>query len=116
MDDVTPGELATRFAGSFDLYQNDGRNTWHSINYIASHDGFCLHDLYSYTDDGQRAWNQGADAILQRQATRNGFAFPMASAGVPMFTGDGRNVPDSEWQREPLQRRCRVKLFGLKKI
>ncbi|MEJ7636530.1 MAG: isoamylase [Singulisphaera sp.] len=87
LEDVTPGELATRFAGSRDLYQDDGRKPWHSINFIAAHDGLCLRDLYSYTDDAQKAWDQGRDPILQRQATRNGFALPMLSAGVPMFTG-----------------------------
>jgi glycogen operon protein len=87
IDDVTPGELATRLAGSRDLFQGNGRKPWHSINYLASHDGLCLRDLYTYTDGGQKAWNQGGDQLLQRQATRNGFAFPLLSAGVPMFTG-----------------------------
>jgi glycogen operon protein len=87
IDDVTPGELALRFAGSDDLYRSNGRKPWHGVSYLASHDGFCLRDLYTYTDGGQNAWNQGGDAMLQRQATRNGFAFPMLAAGVPMFTG-----------------------------
>ncbi len=84
---VTPAELATRFAGSRDLYQDDGRKPWHSINSLVEHDGPCLRDLYAFNIDGRRAWNQNGDVSLQRQATRNGFAFPLLSIGTPMFTG-----------------------------
>jgi len=85
-NDITPGKLAIRFAGSDDLYRDDGRMPWHSINSIVEHDGFCLHDLYRFTGDGN-SWNQNGDPVLQRQATRNGFALPLLSAGTPMFTG-----------------------------
>jgi glycogen operon protein len=84
---VTPGDLATRFAGSRDLYQDDGRKPWHSINALVEHDGPTLRDLYSFNIDGRRAWNQNGDASLQRQAGRNGFALPLFSIGVPMFCG-----------------------------
>ncbi len=40
--------LATRLAGSADLYIRDGRKPFHSINFITSHDGFTLNDLVSY--------------------------------------------------------------------
>ena len=40
--------LATRFAGSSDLYQQNDRRPGNSINFITSHDGFTLHDLVSY--------------------------------------------------------------------
>jgi isoamylase len=40
--------LATRLAGSSDLYLRDGRKPFHSINFITSHDGFTLNDLVSY--------------------------------------------------------------------
>jgi isoamylase len=39
--------LATRLAGSSDLYQNS-REPAHGINFITCHDGFCLQDLVSY--------------------------------------------------------------------
>ncbi len=42
------GALATRLAGSSDLYQPGGRRPYHSINFITSHDGFTLNDLVSY--------------------------------------------------------------------
>jgi isoamylase len=41
-------ELANRLTGSSDLYQDDGRHPYASINFIAAHDGFTLHDLVSY--------------------------------------------------------------------
>jgi isoamylase len=41
-------ELANRLTGSSDLYQDDGRHPFASINFIAAHDGFTLHDLVTY--------------------------------------------------------------------
>lgn len=102
-DPVTPGQMATRFAGSSDLFGDDGRRPWHSVNFIVSHDGFTLRDLYSYNaknnkrgwpfgpsdggEDNNNSWDQGGDATLQRQAARTGLALLMMSAGVPMITG-----------------------------
>ncbi len=40
--------VATRIAGSSDLYLRDGRKPFHSINFLTSHDGFTLNDLVSY--------------------------------------------------------------------
>ncbi|MBR0192330.1 MAG: glycogen debranching protein GlgX [Thermoguttaceae bacterium] len=40
--------LATRLAGSSDLYKAGGRAPYHSINFVTSHDGFTLNDLVSY--------------------------------------------------------------------
>ena len=42
------GALATRLAGSSDLYLRDGRAPFHSVNFMTCHDGFTLHDLVSY--------------------------------------------------------------------
>lgn len=100
---VTPGQLATRFAGSSDLYGDDGRKPTASVNFMVAHDGFTLKDLYSCNsknngqpwpfgpsdggDDSNHSWDQGGSATLQRQAARNGLAFLMLSAGVPMMTG-----------------------------
>lgn len=47
-DDYLSSGAATRLAGSADLYQDDGRKPYHSVNYITSHDGFTLNDLVSY--------------------------------------------------------------------
>lgn len=103
VENVTPGELANRFSGSSDLYQDDGRAPFNSINFMVAHDGFTLDDLYSCnaknntqpwpygpsdggTDDNL-SWDQGGIAADQRKAARNGFAFLMLSGGTPMMTG-----------------------------
>ncbi|MDQ3577601.1 MAG: glycogen debranching protein GlgX, partial [Actinomycetota bacterium] len=46
----TLGEFASRITGSSDLYQNDGRRPFASINFVTAHDGFTLNDLVSYND------------------------------------------------------------------
>jgi glycogen operon protein len=100
---VTPGELANRFAGSSDLYGDDGRRPWNSINFMVAHDGFTLKDLYSCNgknnnqtwpygpsdggNDTNYSWDQGGIAADQRKAARNGLSFLLLSAGTPMFTG-----------------------------
>ncbi|HEV8693024.1 MAG TPA: isoamylase [Lysobacter sp.] len=103
VDTVTTGTLASRFAGSSDLYGDDGRKPWHSINFIVAHDGFTLNDLYMFNtkqnnqpwpygpsdggEDNNNSWDQGGIAADQRKAARTGLAFMMLSAGVPMITG-----------------------------
>lgn len=47
--------LATRLAGSSDLYQEGGRAPYHSINFVTSHDGFPLADLVSYATKHNKA-------------------------------------------------------------
>lgn len=102
-DAVTPGTLASRFAGSSDLYGDDGRRPWNSVNFMVAHDGFTLADLYACNtknnsqawpygpsdggSDDNRSWDQGGVAADQRRAARNGQAFLMLSAGTPMMTG-----------------------------
>ncbi|HEU4413029.1 MAG TPA: isoamylase [Polyangiaceae bacterium] len=100
---ITPGQLAARFAGSSDLYGDDGRKPWHSVNFVVAHDGFTLRDLYAYNgknnlqpwpfgpsdggEDTNHSWDQGGNPAAQRQAARNGLALLMLSSGVPMLTG-----------------------------
>jgi glycogen operon protein len=100
---VTTGTLATRFAGSSDLYGDDGRKPWNSVNFLVAHDGFTLGDLYRCNsknntqawpygvsdggEDNNNSWDQGGVQADQRKAARNGFALAMLSAGVPMITG-----------------------------
>jgi glycogen operon protein len=103
VENVPPAELARRWAGSSDHFQDDGRKPWHSINFIVAHDGFTLRDLYSYNTrqnnqpypkgpsdggaDHNRSWDQGGNPAAQRQAARTGLVLLMVSAGVPMITG-----------------------------
>ncbi|MDP3673303.1 MAG: isoamylase [Telluria sp.] len=100
---VTTGQMATRFAGSSDLYGDDGRKPWHSVNFISAHDGFTLKDLYGCNsknnlqawpygpsdggEDNNNSWDQGGIAADQRKAARNGMALMLLSAGVPMLVG-----------------------------
>jgi len=54
--------LATRMAGSSDLYQEGGRAPYHSINFVTSHDGFTIADLVSYSEKHNEANGEyGAD-------------------------------------------------------
>jgi glycogen operon protein len=102
-------EMATRLAGSSDLYEQSGRRPYASINFITAHDGFTLADLVSYNDkhneangeenaDGERhnlSWNCGVEGattdprILELRAAqrRNFMATLMLSVGVPMISG-----------------------------
>ena len=41
-------DLGWRLTGSADLYGDDGRSAYNSINFITCHDGFTLNDLVSY--------------------------------------------------------------------
>ncbi|MFC7493655.1 MULTISPECIES: glycogen debranching protein GlgX [unclassified Nocardioides] len=105
--------VATRLAGSSDLYLDDGRSPYASINFITAHDGFTLRDLVSYErkrneangednrdgTDNNRSWNHGAEGetddptvvgVRRRQAA-NMMATLCLSNGVPMITaGDER--------------------------
>jgi glycogen operon protein len=108
-DDSQVGELAARLTGSSDLYENDGRRPYASLNFLTAHDGFTLHDLVSYNDkhneangeenrDGDshnRSWNCGAEGptddeginALRRRQKRNFLCTLFLSQGVPMICG-----------------------------
>jgi isoamylase len=106
-DAATLGELASRLTGSADLYEQDGRRPYASINFVTAHDGFTLHDLVSYNDkhneangeggqDGEshnRSWNSGVEGetddleviALREQQKRNFLTTLLLSQGVPML-------------------------------
>ena len=47
---ITPGIVADALTGSASSFQGASRNNrspWNSINYVDSHDGLTLNDLYS---------------------------------------------------------------------
>ena len=106
-DGGTRGALATRLAGSADLYQPGGRPPCASINFITSHDGFTMNDLVSYRekhnlangeenrdgDNNNHSENFGVegptdqpiiDALRLRQI-KNMMSTLMLSQGVPML-------------------------------
>lgn len=42
-------DFAARLSGSADVFDHRWRKPWASVNYVASHDGFTLEDVLSYT-------------------------------------------------------------------
>jgi isoamylase len=108
-DDGLLDEFGFRMTGSSDLYGDDGRGAYNSINFISCHDGFTLNDLVSYNvkhndqnlennNDGSNdnnSWNCGIegdtpDAEIQSLRTRqmkNFACYLMLAAGTPMILG-----------------------------
>jgi len=104
---ATLAEFASRLTGSADLYENDGRRPYASINFVTAHDGFPMHDLVSYNDkhndangedgnDGEShnsSWNCGVEGdtddleiiALREQQKRNFLTTLFLSQGVPML-------------------------------
>jgi glycogen operon protein len=78
-------DLATRIAGSSDLYEDDERRPFNSINYVVSHDGYTLHDLVSFNSND--SWDSGGDEAVRRKQMRNFFTHLLLSAGTPMILG-----------------------------
>lgn len=56
---VGRGELARRLCASSDLFQHRQRSPQASINFLAVHDGFTLHDLVSYRRKHNEANGEG---------------------------------------------------------
>ncbi len=103
------GAIASRLAGSADIYESRGQTPENTINFVTVHDGFTLNDLVSYNDkhneangEGNRdginenlSWNCGVegptdDAAIKRLRTRlirNFFTILLLSRGVPMLLG-----------------------------
>jgi isoamylase len=101
------GPMATRLAGSSDLYQPSGRLPYHSINFITSHDGYTLNDLVTYErkhnmangeenrdgDNNNYSANYGIEGPTRRKAItqlrerqiKNMLASLLLSQGVPMI-------------------------------
>jgi isoamylase len=102
-------ELASRLAGSSDLFAGSGRGTYASVNFVTSHDGFTLADLVSYETKHNEANGEdgrdGTDVNLSRnwgaegpteavwanrmrdRMKRNILATLLLSQGVPMLLG-----------------------------
>src|SRR6202008_4066669 len=100
-------DVASRVAGSSDIFGHRGRRPWASINFITVHDGFTLQDLVSYNDkhneangednrdgsDGNNSWNCGVEGptsdpdvvALRDHQKRNLLATLLLSLGVPML-------------------------------
>ena len=114
--DGTPAALATRLAGSGDLFWAKRRPS-RSINFVSAHDGFTLADLVSYQGkhneangeqnrdgtDSNWSWNHGIEgatgdaAILEarHRDQLNLIATLILSRGTPML-GPGTEVGQSQ--------------------
>ena len=105
--------MASRLAGSSDMYADDARSPFASVNFVTAHDGFTLRDLVSYNQkhneangeqnrdgtDDNRSWNHGVEGetsdqgvvALRRRQAANLMATLCLSSGAPMITaGDER--------------------------
>src|SRR3954451_3880635 len=51
--------LASRLSGSSDLYADDGRSPYASVNLVTAHDGFTVRDLVSYESKHNEANGEG---------------------------------------------------------
>ena len=98
---------ANRIIGSPDIYSPETRGHLASVNFITCHDGFTLHDLYTYNykhndangwnnTDGSNdnySWNCGEEGETENQEVnnlrhrliKNAFVTLMMSRGIPMF-------------------------------
>jgi isoamylase len=106
-DENLASEIGYRISGSADIFQGERRQPQASVNFIAAHDGFTLHDLVTYSakhneangednrdgaDDNQ-SWNHGVEGetddpgiiALRERQKRNLLASLFMSQGVPML-------------------------------
>ncbi len=112
-DTGVTANFAKRFCGSNDIYGSTGRSPLTSVNFITSHDGFTLRDLWTYNnkhneangednrdgDSNNHSWNCGIEGettdevvIAQRKRlVRAMLATTFCALGVPFLTaGDER--------------------------
>ncbi len=106
-DTDVAADMASRLAGSSDIFGHAGRRPWASVNFVTCHDGFTLEDLVSYNAkhnaangeqnrdgaDANFSWNCGAEGTtddpevlaLRARQKRNLLATLFLSLGVPML-------------------------------
>ncbi|MBI4870089.1 MAG: glycogen debranching protein GlgX [Candidatus Riflebacteria bacterium] len=106
-DPGVAGAVASRLAGSSDLYEASGHLPVNSVNFVTCHDGFTMNDLVSYNEkhnwangeenrDGindNQSWNCGIEGEtddesverLRNRQVKNFAAILLLSQGVPML-------------------------------
>jgi glycogen operon protein len=102
-------DLGWRLTGSADMYGDDGRSAYNSVNFVTCHDGFTLNDLVTYNqkhneqnqennNDGSNdnnSWNCGVEGptddprvlALRRQQMKNHVCLLLFASGTPMILG-----------------------------
>ncbi|MDG3578806.1 glycogen debranching protein GlgX [Rhizobium sp. YJ-22] len=97
------GALATALAGSSDIFQRDGAKETRSVNFIAAHDGFTLHDLVAYEHKHNEAngednrdghgenfsWNNGVEGETEGGAVLAGRRADLAALLGTLFSARG---------------------------
>ncbi len=108
-DHVPLAEVATRLAGSSDLYTRGDRGPTAGVTFVTCHDGFTLRDLLSYNEKHNEAngeenrdgwsnnlsWNCGVEGptsdptvvAMRRRQSMNMLGTLLLSQGVPMILG-----------------------------
>ena len=103
--------MATRLAGSSDLYQASGRRPYHSINFITSHDGFTLNDLVSYNHKHNEAnGEENRDGDNNNYSYNYGVEGPDHPARRSSASASGRSR--TCWRRCCLSQGVPMLLFG----
>jgi glycogen operon protein len=86
-DGGVAGELATRVAGSYDLFAptpDSERSPFHSINFVTCHDGFTLNDLVSYNlKHNERNGENNRDGTDDNQSWNCGYEGPVECSDLP---------------------------------
>jgi isoamylase len=99
----TVSTLATRIAGSSDLYGQHSKRPFNSINLVTSHDGFTLYDLVSYNrkhnqdnrennhdgSDHNISWNSGKEGETKSEQIQSLRLRRIRTFGVILFLSQG---------------------------
>jgi glycogen operon protein len=102
-DRGTVGALATRLAGSSDIFDPRQRRPSSSVNFLAAHDGFTLRDLVSYGGKHNEAngesnrdgtgnnfsWNNGVEGETNDPAVRGPRAADLRALLASLFVSRG---------------------------
>lgn len=108
--------VMTRLYGSTDLFPDDLANASRpsqSVNFVTCHDGMCLNDLVSYTNNGQKSWNCGwegdSDApedviALRKRQVKNFCCLLMLANGTPMFRAGDEFMNSQRGDPNPYRR------------
>ncbi|OZD77894.1 glycogen debranching enzyme [Rhodococcus sp. 05-339-2] len=84
-------ELASRLAGSEDLFAGNGRLPWASINFVTAHDGFTARDLVSYERKHNEAnGEENRDGTDNNSSVNHGIEGPSEDPSV--IEARGRHV------------------------
>ena len=106
-DQAPASALTERLCASGNIFNNQGRKPWASVNFLTAHDGFTLNDIVTYNEkhneangednkDGNsdnRSWNCGIEGPtddpeinkLRSRQIRNMLATLLLSQGTPML-------------------------------